>query len=532
MKAGYHSTFTPSESDQETLEKLLVAREDLVRGIMEGIRESAQSENKHQRLLIGPRGSGKTHLVALVYHRVRADPELSERLRIAWLPEDPYVAGYPDLLLEILRTLARDDTSAGLRRRLDEILDLKSSREAALERLLLETLGERTLLLLTENLDDLMRDLKEEGQHRLRAFLQNHPRVTILATATSLVDAVAERKKTFYGFFRISPLEPFSVEQAVQLLDRLADRAHDDDLAAAIRSAMGRARIRAVHYLAGGNPRIYVLLYGFLSRESLDDLARPFLKLVDELTPYYQARMSRLAPLQRRIIDVLRRLRGASTVTEIARQTMSSPQSISSQLGKLKDLGYVVQVDSLGRSNYYELREPLMRLVLEVKEQQGRSVDLFVQFLRAWYAETELDRTASDPDRLLLKSSNPEEWRPLITTCLASFRSDQRLAELGQGLVRSLRVLAQPWVSDQSAQAWYQAWQELAGDTDEMALPLRLLEAGIEYRLNRDPRMLLRLPREERGLLEPWLVDLFPTPPSHSSPDSAADQHPPPAARR
>ncbi|MEZ5602389.1 MAG: hypothetical protein R3F36_16300 [Candidatus Competibacteraceae bacterium] len=104
--------------------------------------------------------------------------------------------------------------------------------------------------------------------------------------------------------------------------------------------------------------------------------------------------MDRLAPLQRGIIDIMRRLRGAVTIKEIARQAMNTSQTISTQLGRLKELGYVIQAAALGRSNYYELREPLMRFCLEVKEQRGHTVELFVQFLRVWYSATELARLA------------------------------------------------------------------------------------------------------------------------------------------
>ena len=398
MNAPYHSTFTPSQSDPETLEDLFVAREKLAQRILDGIQESAAGANKHQRLLIGPRGIGKTHLVALLHHRVRRDAELDKQLRIAWLPEDPYIAGYQNLLLLILQTLQRTYQLEDLRQHLEDILDLEGANQAEplLERLLVEFVGDKTLLLIIENLDDLLANLKETGQRKLRAFLQNHPITTLLATATSLSEAVADRKNTFHGFFKIHTLDPFTVEDAVRLLTRMAQRAGSDDLANALCSPMGRARVRAVHYLAGGNPRIYVVFYDFLTRESLDDLVRPFMKLIDELTPYYQARMDRLAPLQRGIIDIMRRLRGAVTIKEIARQAMNTSQTISAQLGKLKEMGYVTQAAALGRSNYYELREPLMRFCLEVKEQRGRTVELFVQFLRVWYSATELSRLALD----------------------------------------------------------------------------------------------------------------------------------------
>jgi hypothetical protein len=176
--AAEHSTFTPGQLSPATLEALFVVREPLVRRIMDGIRASAASGNKHQRLLIGPRGSGKSHLVALVYHRVRADRELAARLRIAWLPEDPYAVGYAGLLTLVLRRLRQDETDLDwLDARLEAILDLAAlpQQESALEDLLLQALDGRTLLLIIENLDELF-----------GAFIQNHGLVSILASTTSL----------------------------------------------------------------------------------------------------------------------------------------------------------------------------------------------------------------------------------------------------------------------------------------------------------------------------------------------------------
>ncbi len=602
--AAEHSTFTPGQLSPATLEALFVVREPLVRGIMDGIRASAASGNKHQRLLIGPRGSGKSHLVALVYHRVRADRELAARLRIAWLPEDPYAVGYAGLLTLVLRRLRQDEGDLDwLDARLEAILDLAAlpQQESALEDLLLQALDGRTLLLIIENLDALFGALREDGQRKLRAFIQNHGLVSILASTTSLTADLSGRKKTFYGFFRTHMLEPFGVAAAADMLARLALHKGDPDLANLILSPLGLARVRALHDLASGNPRVYKFFFDFLTCDSLDDLVAPFMGLMESLTPYYQARMSRLPPLQRGIIDTLRRLRGAVPVKEIARQVMATSQTVSAQLAKLVDLGDVMRADSLGRSNYYELREPLMRLCLEVKEQRGEPVGLFVQFLRVWYSRTELDRLA-DPageaaadarlreaaararaeaealallakpqpayptrqefqralhqadtllwldrweegaaalDRLLaesrppawtsrdlwvigslvLRTQNPQIWRRFIALWLDCFVRHGRLTELGEALVRSLRHCAVAWVTDQTAQAWCAAWRDLAGDRAELALPLRLLAAGVAYRADRDPRVLLDLPQEERGLLEPWLINLYQDQPDQTDRD-------------
>ncbi|MGB8691786.1 MAG: hypothetical protein WCD53_31290 [Microcoleus sp.] len=45
----------------------------------------------------------------------------------------------------------------------------------------------------------------------------------------------------------------------------------------------------------------------FLTRDSLDKLVKSFLRTLDELTPYYQARMAWLSPQQRKILDAMKK---------------------------------------------------------------------------------------------------------------------------------------------------------------------------------------------------------------------------------
>ena len=65
MSDGLNSlhSFLAAESAPELLENTLVGREDLAAKLEESVIESATSGNKLQRLIIGPRGSGKTHVL-------------------------------------------------------------------------------------------------------------------------------------------------------------------------------------------------------------------------------------------------------------------------------------------------------------------------------------------------------------------------------------------------------------------------------------------------------------------------------------
>ncbi|MBV9851436.1 MAG: tetratricopeptide repeat protein [Armatimonadetes bacterium] len=386
--------FTPSLMSPETLEDLFVRREPLAQRLTALIRESALTQNKHHTLLIGPRGIGKTHMVALVYYRIRAMADLRDRLRVAWLREEEWgVESFLDLLLRICRALQEEYPDTFPADRVESLYQQESGAAQRLaERLLQEFVGGRTLLLLVENLDDLFKGIGDKGQRQLRAFIQETSFSTILATSQSLFNGVSRQTAPFYGFFRVQHLPEFTVEDAILLLKNIAHLREDPPLAAFIDTPSGRARVRTVNHLAGGNPRVYVIFSEFLTRESLDELVEPFMKTLDELTPYYQARMSHLSVQQRKIVEFLCDRGAAATVKEIARRCFITSQTASSQLKELKEKGYV-HADPLGptgRDTYYELREPLMRMSLEVKKSRSGPIRLIVDFLRLWYPVTEL----------------------------------------------------------------------------------------------------------------------------------------------
>lgn len=385
------SRYTPSMLPHATLEAIYVRRDDIVERITERVRASALGGDKHYALLIGPRGIGKTHIVSLVYHRTKADDALKDRLAIAWLREEEWgIASYLDFLRSVLRAIAEEYDDRAFAARCDAIVKKTlAEAEAEAESLLLEWVNSRTLLILAENMDEIFRALEETGQEKLRALIQNHPIFTLLFTSQSLFNGVASRKSPFYGFFDIHHLAEFTFEHAVAVLTNLAQHAGATELAEYLQSTEGRARLRAVHHLAGGNPRIYMIFSQFLTKASLDELAGPVMKTLDDLTPYYQARMSYLTPQQRKIVEFLCERRGAVPVSEIASSNFMTHQTASGQLKRLREWGYVRSHEH-GRDAFYELHEPLMRIALEVKRLRGEPIRLIVEFLRLWYSRNEL----------------------------------------------------------------------------------------------------------------------------------------------
>lgn len=390
------SVYTPSNTDPGTLKRIFVQRHRLLEKLVERLARSMTSADKHHALLVGPRGSGKTHLVTLVEHELRGRPGLSGVMRIAWLGEDATIATLVDLAFSVAEQLARaypDEFPADFR---DPVRGLSpdDAAEATLAAVL-ERLGERSLVLFMENLERAFAGLGDPGRKRWRAFLQETRKIATLATSQRLFEAVSSREEAFFGFFDIHHLQALSVAEAHELMVRISAEQGKVELTEFLGTSAGRYRVRALHHLAGGNHRLYVMLSEFLTKDSLDDLVEPFDLLAEELTPYFQSRILALAPQQARVVECLCAASGAMTVKEVAEDTFIAERSCSKQLGELKGKGYV-RSHRRGRESFYEVTEPLMRLCLEVKQQRGRPLRLVAQFLRAWFSAEALGELCDD----------------------------------------------------------------------------------------------------------------------------------------
>ncbi|MCX6376504.1 MAG: tetratricopeptide repeat protein, partial [Armatimonadetes bacterium] len=420
------------------------------------IRHSVKSKAKHYNLLVGPRGFGKTHFVAIIHNRVLAEEALKDKLLVAWLREEERgVTSFLELLMRILMALARQYPDSGLEQQTQCLYDLsRKEGERAAAELLIEFVGKRTLLLIIENLDSIFVGLKDVGQRALRAFLQEHPICTILATSTALFSGVSLQTSVFYGFFHINHLDELSLDGAIELLASIAQVKGDTELAAFIRTPTGRARIRAVDHLAGGNHRVYVVFSEFLTVASLDELVNPFMRMLDDLTPYYQGRMELLSPQQQQIVEFLAHAGGAQTVKEIARRSFVTQQTAANQLKDLKEKGYLIGTtpQSDKRETYYELREPLMRLCFEVKEYRGGPIRLFVDFLRYWYSRDELSKRlenapmAAELERACLRealdAAATDSQDPRVAACTADLRACMRRGDRAHALQISEELVA------------------------------------------------------------------------------------------
>ena len=559
------STYTPSNTDPELLKRIFVQREKLLERIVDRLSRSMTTGDKHHILLIGPRGCGKTNLVSLAVWELQKNPQLADCMRIAWLGEDDSFTGLIHLAFGIASQLAKEYPKEFPADFKTAVRGLPNDDAAlAVLQSTVGRLGARNLLLVTENMDQTFHSLGDSGQKKWRAFLQETRKIATLATAQQLFSGVSDRKEAFFGFFDIQHLKPLSVDEAVELITRISVEHSNRELIRYLKSAEGQFRIRALHYLAGGNHRMYVLLSEFLTKESLDDLVAAFDSLANDMTPFFQERIRALPDQQRQLVQCLCDAQGALTVKEIASETFIDERVCSKQLGNLREKGYV-RSEKRGKESYYDISEPLMRLCLEVKNQHGRPLRLLARFLRAWFPVTELEsklngsNTArvSEYCKLAIESGDgfkgtlalidhcsleevkaalarafdegsretseyggaphdllwmvlgrsPSQWANYISM-IASMYIDYGCADkLGQGLTKSIQQLDEGGFSKSQIESWNAAWQQAGQGSDALEIPLRCLDVAVEV-MNSDPRSdraLFRLPLELRGLIRPLL---------------------------
>ena len=406
MRDGFlrSSRYSPGNMDRQSLEALFVGRDDVMEDVLSRVMDSIRGANKHYVLLVGPRGSGKTHLLALASHllmdRIKA-AKADDKVAVALLNEEEWgVASFLDFVVRILNALACQapelNTDIGnIYARFSK--DPVDAEAFAVERLQQHTHG-KTLLLLCENLVDLFDGLGEEGQKRWRSIIQEDGNWAVVASTPSLFSAVALQDNPFYGFFTIRMLHKIDFDAGIDLLAKKAVHEGKMELANFLHQPLGRARVRAIHHLAAGNYRAYVVLFDFLDKESLVDLVHPFMEMVDDLTPYYQDRMRQIPPAQRKIVEFLCRQSTPASVKDIASSCLMSHQTTAKQIGELDNAGFVTR-SRIGRNTFCELSEPLMRICIEVKDNKTQHFKLFVEFLRHWFTNNELKKRHSEIER-------------------------------------------------------------------------------------------------------------------------------------
>ena len=372
------------QSDRDIIDQFVVRTREFDT-VLELLRENTGAPACQHTLVVGPRGRGKTMLLARVAAELRTDPQLRRTLLpVRFMEESMEVFDIGDFWLEALLYLAKEcaerypDICAEIEATHATLVkrprgnDIAGHAKAALldsaDRL------ERRLVLMVENLQSLSDDVDEDFGWQLRESLQSDPEVMLLATATSRFEGLDDVEKPFFELFRILQLEPLSTMECQRLWREITGDQRD------VR------QLRPLEIFTGGSPRLLVIVAEFARHRTMPKLLEELVVLVDDHSEYFRGKLNSLPKTERRVYVALADLWRPSNTREIAKRARMGVRKTSALLGRLTWRG-AVKIEGNGRSRLYSVAEPLHCVYYKLRRWRDEAavVHGLIRFMVAFY---------------------------------------------------------------------------------------------------------------------------------------------------
>ena len=313
--------------------------------LLDDLRGNIGSPSCQHILVVGPRGRGKTMLLARVAAELRSNDDFAASLLpVRFMEESQEIFSLTDFWLETMFHLATeiDEQDAGLARELRDSRGALAPRwreqiiEAHARATVLDAadrLGKQ-LVLIVENLQSLFRDVHDDFGWQLREVLQTEPQIILLGSATSRFRELDDVSEPFFEMFRIVGLEPLDTEECGRLWEVVSGK------------PASRSEVRPLQILTGGNPRLLVMAAEFARHRSLRRLMSELVTMIDEHTEYFRGHLEALAKTERRVYVAVSDLWQPSSASEVAARARVDIRVASTMLGRLVERGAVIQAGS------------------------------------------------------------------------------------------------------------------------------------------------------------------------------------------
>jgi len=433
--------FNPGAQRESDFLANFIARKDVLQFFLAQLRNIHEGQAAKHRLIIAPRGYGKTSLLRRIQIALRDDAVLKTRfIPLAFREEQHNVISLDVFWRNCLQALleAREDEHANSAEldALDHLWQTHAPRSGikreeqdgapAWEAFAnyCRTLGRRPVLLI-DNLDTLLAGL-DQHQWGLRTILQKTDGPVLIAAASRYPESLSDAKAAFFDFFRITTLPPLSDHEVMACLNELANMRGDRGLPVRRMLENDPGRISALNTMAGGNPRTLGVLYAVLEAHMSDDVLAQLSAMLDTFTGWYQARTEELPMQSRAVFDALALNWDPMTAADIGGITGLDTPSVSSHLSRLEKTGYVEAV-SLSRTkkarNGYQVSERFFNIWYLMRNGPRRTrqaIKFLTIFLRSCFTRQELHVMAKN-------KLNNEAGRVESTLALAASIGDARL---------------------------------------------------------------------------------------------------------
>ena len=374
------------QSDEEVIRQFVV-RHGEFDVVLEVMRGNIDARSCQHMLIVGPRGQGKTMLLARVCAEMRSDDTLFGSLfPVRFMEESQEIVTLADFWFEALFYIAQANatdnpefsrelfaTHTDLTARWRDTTIADEALAAVLEAA--DRLG-KTLVLMVENLQALPADVDTDFGWQLRKTLQSEPQIMLLATATSQFKGLNDAKQPFFELFRVINLQPLDTDACQRLWSMVSGETRKS------------REIQPLRILTGGCPRLLVIVATFARHRSLRQLLEDLVALVDDHTEYFRGHLEVIAKTERRVYLAILDLWQPSSPSEIASRARMDIRAVSALLGRLVDRGAVL-VEGTGRKRLYSASARLYSIYYKLRRERDEAalVQHLIQFMTVFYGD-------------------------------------------------------------------------------------------------------------------------------------------------
>lgn len=420
--------YNPALLAPNVLKEILTGRDSELQDIESALENASKGGSFAHTLFIGPRGIGKTHVLQIINLGIKGEIDVKgiSEYKDYYIPvifaEEEYASDFTQFTKLILRYLPEQYRFGTLDKITSARIVTAKEKESAMA--FLETFKKKTgkiLLLLIDNLNDILESFTDEDKSILRNILMTSNSVLLIGAAPSFFDSIINHEEPLYNFFMARKISDLGFDDTKALLNKCAHLSDRDDLTETITKS--EAKLKAILRLAGGNPRLIMNLYHIIADGDVASVEVMFLKILNQLTPYFRERMKDLSEQQRKIVDVMTRERDLLTPTEMAHICQLPVNTVNTQIKRLEEIGFVRKASKIkGGKVLYDINERLFSLWRQMRIEAGRTrLEFIVRFLEIWYSPEELMNRL---DKTNVKVSQLSSFSELLSVQKCSFLSN------------------------------------------------------------------------------------------------------------
>jgi tetratricopeptide (TPR) repeat protein len=392
--------FSPWRSTPESLNRTIVGRDHIIKDILDKTQRFCRGAPPKHCLLIGRRGLGKTHILALLYHYYENNCSItgfetisSHVLPVILLEEERYSLNSLAIFLIKIFIKFCEKAPGEARWIIPEHLE---SDEDIIEYCFgnlkeISRSEKKKIIILCDNLEEIFRQWQEKEYKILRAFLSDQQAVMLIGTSVKIFKEIISPKLPFYEFFETVPLPDLSDTQMLDLLEKRFIEDHMEEEFNRKEKHL-KDKIAAIAKLTGGNPRLVVFLYDIVTKKNVFEIENATEELMESLNEYFRNRFSELGPQESTILDAFAEMDGPATPKEISKKTRIKENSTYAHIKNLKHAGFIDTVEyGKHKISKYDVTERLFRLWRQTATISGRrKFQILIRFLKLYYTPEEI----------------------------------------------------------------------------------------------------------------------------------------------